>query len=252
MFDKFLSKVGIGSAKVDTVLHQNQVVRGEFIQGEIRMTGGKSDQEINKVYLELQTRFIEEHDEGSSIHTYTLHRLDIADRFVLAAHEEVIYDFELEVPFVTPVSFGPAETWIRTGLDVSWAFDPKDHDVIVVQPDAATEQVMLAAEQLGFEHTHHSGRSLAMYTHHGVPFVQEFEMRGRGQIGHLIEELEILVQADAQQAHFQLEADRRNRGPLGWMSDAMDMDEHHLRFSLPQSARFGPAELENILRRVVH
>lgn len=252
MFDKMLSKIGIGAAKVDTILHESEVMRGEMLTGEIRMVGGKTAQHINKLYLELQTNYLVEHEEGHSHSTCILHRLEIDDNFSLGAGEEIVYDFELQIPLEAPISFGHAHTWLRTGLDVSWAFDPKDHDKVHILPDPATEMVLVAAEQLGFQHTHHSGQCLAMHTPYGVPFVQEFEMRGTGPLGRQIEELDLLIFADEHQAQVQIELDKRNHGLMGWLADEMDLDERRLRFSLPHDAEFGPHELENILSQALH
>ncbi len=252
MFDKMLSKIGIGAAKVDTVLHTSEVMRGEMVTGEIHLTGGKTAQEINKIYLELQTNYLHEHDEGVSTYTHTLHRVDIAEKFVLNAGEEVIYDFELEIPLSAPISFGHTHSWIKTGLDVSFAFDPKDHDNVVITPDPATAMVLDAAENLGFQHTHHSGRCLGMHTPYGVPFVQEFELRGTGPIGRLVEELELLIVADAHEAHVQMEIDKRNHGVMGWIADEMDLDETKVRYRVPHNGHFSASELEQMIRNSVH
>lgn len=252
MFDKMLSKIGIGAAKVDTVLNDSEVMRGEMISGEIRLVGGKTAQEINKIYIELQTNYLKEHDEGTSTYTHTLHRVDIAEKFTLNAGEEVIYDFEMDVPLLAPVTFGHTHSWVKTGLDVSFAFDPKDHDPVVILPDPATGMVLDAAEQLGFQHTHHSGRCLAMHTHYGVPYMQEFEMKGAGPLGRKIEELDLLIVADEHEAHVQIEVDKRNHGLMGWIADEMDLDETKVRFRVPHDSQLDAAQLEQILLNAVH
>ncbi|HEY9844023.1 MAG TPA: sporulation protein [Candidatus Obscuribacterales bacterium] len=251
MFDKMLSKIGIGAAKVDTVLHEAEVMRGEVLTGEVRMVGGKSAQKINQVYLDLQTQYVEEGSNGFTTHTHTLHRLEIADAFTLDAGEEVVYDFELQIPLETPISFGSSQSWVQTGLDVSWAFDPKDHDPIQVLPDPASDMVLGAAEELGFIHSDLSGRCLAMETPFDSPFVQVFEMKSTGPIAQHVEYLNILIAADDEQAHVQLDIDRRHGGMLGWVADGMGRDVALLDFSVPHDAEFGTAELEDILRQAV-
>lgn len=253
MFDKILSKVGIGATKVDTILHESEVMRGDVITGEIRMTGGKTAQTINKLYLELQTQYTVEHDEGVSIQVMTLHRLDIDDHFTLEANEEAVYDFELQIPFEAPVSFGHTHSWLKTGLDVSWAFDPKDHDPVHILPDPATERVLVAAEQLGFHHTGHSGQCLAMHNPYHVPFVQNFDMKGSHTgMGRHIEELDFMIFADEHEAHIQIELDKRNHGLSGWLADEMDLDERHMRFNLGHDVEFTAADLESVLRAGMH
>ena len=251
MFDKMLSKIGIGAAKVDTVLHQVEVMRGDLLTGEIHLRGGKTETKINKLYLELQSNYIIEHDEGSHTQTITLHRLDIEDNIVLAPNEEAIFDFELQVPLESPISFGHTHSWLKTGLDVSFAFDPKDTDAVVILPDPGSQMVLAAAEDLGFHHSHHSGRCLAMHTPYGVPFVQEFELKGSGQLGRVIEELDIVLVANEDLVQVQLELDRRNHGFGGWFADSMDLDETRLRFRVHHDAEFGPHELEGILQQAL-
>lgn len=251
MFDKMLSKIGIGAAKVDTLLHESEIMRGEVLTGEVKMLGGKIAQEVNQVYIELQTHYVEETPDGLTTHTHTLHRLEIADKFTLGANEEVIYDFELQIPFETPISFGNTRSWIRTGLDVAWAFDPSDSDPIQILPDPASDQVMAAVEDLGFAHSDLSGRCLAMQSPWDVPFVQIFEMMATGPISQHIEFLNVMLAADEDQAHVQLDIDKRHRGYLGWVADGMGRDMTLLNFTVPQDAEFGPADLEEILLNAI-
>lgn len=42
MLNKLLRSIGIGSARIDTVLKDSTVVPGSYLRGEVRITGGKS------------------------------------------------------------------------------------------------------------------------------------------------------------------------------------------------------------------
>ncbi|MEW6573056.1 MAG: sporulation protein, partial [Bacillota bacterium] len=53
MLKKFLSSIGIGSARVDLILPQDTYRAGDKITGTVRIESGKVDQEVNKVYLQL-------------------------------------------------------------------------------------------------------------------------------------------------------------------------------------------------------
>lgn len=256
MFDKFLSKVGIGAAKVDTVLSHPEVMRGEYLTGEIRMLGGKTAQQVNQVYLELYTHYrhiqhSHDGDEHESTASFILHRLNIAESFTLEAGEEVIWDFEMEVPLFTPVTLAVPNVWLKTGLDVSWAWDPKDKDVVKISADPATDKILTAAESLGFVHTHQSGICYQMDNPYGAPFVQAFEFKGTGRIGQYVEELEMLLAADAEAAEVMIELDRRNRGIGGWIADQLDLDEHHLSFHLRHDQDFTAADLEAIIHEAL-
>lgn len=246
MFDKMLSKIGIGAAKVQTTLHETEVMRGEVITGEVKMVGGKVAQDVRQVYIELQTHYIEERPDGLSTHTHTLHRLEIADAFTLNAGEEVIYDFELQIPLETPISFGNTTSWIHTGLDVAWAFDPSDNDTVQILPDPGCDMVMAAIEDMGFAHSDLSGRCLMMQSPWDAPFVQIFEMIATGPIRQHIEFLNVMLAADEDQAHIQLDVDKRHRGAFGWVLDAT-RDSTLINFQVPHDAEFGAGELEEIL-----
>lgn len=234
MFDKFLSKVGVGAAKVDTVLQASEIVRGNALQGEVRMTGGKTDQEVKKVYLELYTHYTYVNQEGQELSSnFVLHHMDIDEGFTLQAGEEVVYDFELEVPLVTPIAFGPTTVNLKTGLDVSWAFDPKDRDPVQVMADPATERLLIAAQDLGFEHTTESGRCYEMDDLE-VPYAQSFYFIQQGGLSRGSQEFEMLIQATPDEAEVMIV-----------------IDERRVRFSVGQAEEFGPADLENILQEAL-
>ena len=172
MFKKMLSKVGIGGAKVDTVLKDLPVVRGEHLSGEIQIEGGKVEQQVEQVYLELSTTYTYENDEGGiSTSSVVLHRLNIAESFELFPRELKTFNFELEVPLVSPVTVGRPVTYLRTGLDVKGSADPKDRDPVAIAPEPATEKLLKAIEALGFEHAPDSGDCIEMENASGVPYV---------------------------------------------------------------------------------
>ena len=54
-FKKALASIGIGGAKVDTVLENPELQPGDTLKGVIKMMGGKVDQPVDRVYLELLT-----------------------------------------------------------------------------------------------------------------------------------------------------------------------------------------------------
>lgn len=67
-FNKILASAGIGSAKVDTLVDQAVYVPGEELSGIMRIKGGKIDQEIGKIDIELKTEYIVEHDDKNYHH----------------------------------------------------------------------------------------------------------------------------------------------------------------------------------------
>lgn len=253
MFKKMLSSIGIGAAKVDTILHQEEVMRGESVTGEIHITGGKIAQPINKIYLELTTNYYyerEDHDgdETEYLTNFVLEALDIEDSFTIEAGEETIFDFELAVPLCTPLSFNRQKVWVRTGLDVSMALDPSDNDPLTILPDPATDKILAAAEALGLHHTHHSGTCHEYPNPFGVPYVQEFCFKPQGgPLAGRVDEIEMLIAADSEVAQVIMEVDKRGRGLRGFLAEAMDRDEKHAHVEVGHDDAFGPQDLLGII-----
>ncbi|WP_033541690.1 sporulation protein [Planococcus sp. CAU13] len=66
-FKDFLSSIGIGSMKIDTVVERPHLEEGETLNGTIYLEGGDSDQKID--YIELQViKLTEGHREDSDFH----------------------------------------------------------------------------------------------------------------------------------------------------------------------------------------
>ena len=63
MFDKLLSSIGIGAAKVDTRLAKKSYTVGETIEGEVFIKGGKNEQDIDNIQLTLMTDYVVEVDD---------------------------------------------------------------------------------------------------------------------------------------------------------------------------------------------
>ncbi|MFZ6043502.1 sporulation protein, partial [Vibrio natriegens] len=53
LFRKSLASLGIGSARVDTLVHQDVLIPGGNLQVEIQIHGGKVSQQIDNIDLYL-------------------------------------------------------------------------------------------------------------------------------------------------------------------------------------------------------
>lgn len=247
MFKKMLSKVGVGGAKVDTILKDLPVVRGEALQGEIQIEGGQVEQWVEKVYLELSTSYTYEDEEGEvRTASVILHRMDIAESFELLPRELKTFPFALEVPLVTPITVGRPVTYLRTGLDVKGSIDPKDRDAVAVAPEPATEKVLRAIEALGFVHETDSGECVDMENPSGVPYIQNFDYQARGEMARQIKELEVLVLAWDEESEFQLELEIPSRS-FGFGGEQV----RKVNFTLPHDADFDADELLSILEEAL-
>ena len=57
-FNKMLASIGIGSATVDTKLEKSRYTAGEIIRGNVEVTGGNTDQDVDRIYLTLYTTLV--------------------------------------------------------------------------------------------------------------------------------------------------------------------------------------------------
>ncbi|MEQ8963743.1 MAG: sporulation protein, partial [Coleofasciculus sp. C2-GNP5-27] len=130
MFKKFLARVGIGAATVDTRLSVASLVPGEMLQGDVHITGGESDQEIDDIYLYVETEYKREYEETTTTETCELVKYCLSERFNLHPQETKVIPFSFPLPYETPLTLGHQPVYVRTGLDISMAVDPKDTDYI--------------------------------------------------------------------------------------------------------------------------
>ena len=65
MFKKILASIGVGAAKVDTVLQTEHLHPGQRFSAEIIITGGDVEQEISGLELSLMTKVKVESEEGN-------------------------------------------------------------------------------------------------------------------------------------------------------------------------------------------
>lgn len=68
-FKDFLSSIGIGSIKVDTVVERPHLEEGETLNGTVYLDGGSGDQEIEYIEL-LVLRLVEDYREDSDFDFY--------------------------------------------------------------------------------------------------------------------------------------------------------------------------------------
>jgi len=66
-FNKAFASIGIGSATVDTILEKSTYQAGEVMRGEIVVQGGNVEQQVDTIFLTVNTTYIRE----SNDHKYT-------------------------------------------------------------------------------------------------------------------------------------------------------------------------------------
>jgi len=252
MFKKFLARVGIGAATVDTRLSVESLVPGEMVTGDVHITGGESDQEIDDIYLYVETEYKREYEDTTTTETCELVKYCLSERFNLQPQEAKVIPFSFSLPYETPLTLGHHPVYVRTGLDISMAVDPKDTDYIEVRPHPLMQLVLEACQNLGFQ-LHEVDCEYNPYLGGNVPFVQEFEFRPMGQYQGYLDELEVVfsLQSDDLLDVF-LEIDKRARGFGGFLQEAFDLDERYARVQISSDYLTSPlTDVEAILESTI-
>lgn len=236
MFDKLLSSIGIGAAKVDTRLAKKSYIVGETIEGEVYIKGGKTEQDIDAIYLTLMTDYEVEIDDKRVRRSVALDKILLTESFTIAANEDKVMPFQMKIPYEAPATLGRTRLWIQTGLDIKMAIDPQDKDFLEIQPHPLVTGFIDAAQRLGFRLRQVDCERTPSYFKNGLPFVQEFEFKPiSGEFARKLDELEAVFQLTENEARVLLQVDRRARGFSSFLAESLNMDESFVKFSFNQS-----------------
>jgi len=250
---KLLAAVGIGGAKVETLLDNAATPLGGTITGRMRIIGGSVGQQISEVAVEIVTMVEREVDDERVKEARIIAKARIADGFTLNAGETRDLDLRVPVPLFTPVSLGRQQSpaWLRTRLDIPLAIDPTDDDALVIQPAPVQVDAFRAITSLGFRlrksDVEHRPRWQG-----GHGFVQEFEFRQSGG-RRRFDEVEMVFQPDGRGGFDLLvQVDRAATSLAGMLAEATGTDESWHRLSLPGGLA-GPGEhaIADALRRIL-
>lgn len=155
MFKKILASIGIGGAKVDTVLHTEILCPGDTFQATVMIQGGDTEQEISGIDLALMTRVKVERDDTEMVVNKKLANWHILDRFVLQPGEKRELPFEGTLPYETPISGNNAghnhtKVWLATDLNIDMALDASDKDWLNVIATSTQNKVLQAMDNCGY------------------------------------------------------------------------------------------------------
>ena len=220
-----LSRIGIGSATVDTILPTDTVRAGGSVQAEVHIEGGSTEQDIDAVYFALETEY--KSDEGYK--DAIIDQWQLTDPFTIEAGEERRFETTIDIPRETPVTTRSTVVEIETGLDISMAVDPGDQDHIEVEPTHRLQAVFDALDSLGFSlHASACEATAGSLFTTSASFAQEFEFRPqRGEFSEQVDEVELVPVFDDGLTVY-LEVDRS----AGLLSEVTDADERHTRLTI--------------------
>jgi len=233
-FQKVFASIGIGAAKVDTILKKEEFFPGETVIGEVHIKGGEVAQKIDAIYLSLNSTFEKEMDDKKHTSTALIHQLKITEAFTIESNTEKRIPFTFRLPNDTPLSLGKTKLFISTGLDIKHAIDPNDQDYIQVIPNDLVENIMNSVSELGFRLVSAECKSASSIYRNRLPFLQELEYKPlSGPFYGRLDELEIMflsIQDNIIEMLWQV--DRKARGLGGLFAEALEMDESYVNVTI--------------------
>ena len=236
-FNKVFASIGIGSASVDTKLEKDTVMPGEKVNGVVEIKGGNVEQRIDVILLSLHTTYIKEIDDKKYPKTALIEQFRLNEPFTIQPKETKQIPFSFQLPIDTPISLGRTKIWVTTGLDIKNAVDPTDKDYLKVLPSPLTEAVVNAVTDLGFRLREVDCEEAPYRLRRRLPFVQEFEfVPVSGAFRGRLDELEVVFfPISSSETEVYMQVDRKARGLGGFLSEAMNMDESHVHFTVHTS-----------------
>lgn len=220
---RILSRVGVGSARVDTVLPKTTLTAGESVEAEVHVEGGSTEQEVDAIYFALLTRY----KTDDSTRTGVIDKFQVADPFTIGPDEEKIFPITIDVPVDTPVTVGRTNVWLETGLDIDWAVDPDDKDPVQIDPGPQLSTFLDALDSLGFTLRTAKCEKAPGSIFPGK-FVQELEfVPHSGPFSGKLDELEVVPTETQNGLEVKLEIDRRG----GLLAEMADIDERWTQLS---------------------
>lgn len=128
-FKKFLSSIGIGALKIETVVERPHLNEGETLNGTIYFTGGDSDQKID--FIELQVvKQIDEYREDSDFRVLETVIAKQSMEFVSTVKSKgtLMHQFEIVPDERWVVEHPKAKLVLRTIVHVNNGVDAQDED----------------------------------------------------------------------------------------------------------------------------
>lgn len=189
MFKKLLSSIGIGSAKVDTIVKTNELYPMSVVDLEILIEGGNTEQDLNGLTLALCTSAKSEVEmddvEFDVNNTITLSNWQVPlEKSVIGAGEKMTIECQIEIHPETPITeFGGTNSrvWIATGLDIDNGLDSSDKDFLTILAPDFQRNALAAIEDMGYNLQKidtESGKLRGGDFESSIGCYQEFEFKG--------------------------------------------------------------------------
>ncbi|WP_206797137.1 sporulation protein [Amycolatopsis sp. MtRt-6] len=212
VFKKMLQKIGVGGVSVDTVLSDPRCRPGAPLTGEVRLTGGEADAEIEHIALSLATQV---HNDRGGRSQAEFHRVVVAGVTRLAAKEQRTIPFTVPLPWEAPVTevsgrrLPGMELGLRTEVSIAKAVDKGDLDPVIVEPLPSQDAVLEGFGQLGFTFKSATVQQGHAYgVRQELPFFQQLDFSPSGQFGGRVQVVTLTLVTTPADVTVLLDADR--------------------------------------------
>ncbi|BCY07514.1 sporulation protein [Actinoplanes sp. L3-i22] len=216
VFKKLLGAMGVGGPSVDTVLANPSTYPGAPLTGQVNVTGGTQQADIEHITLALVTRMEVEGGGGDYQATGDFYRLTVAGPTRLFPGQQLAIPFRIEMPWETPITTAYGQPLrgmvmgVRTEVSIARALDKGDLDPVYVHPLPIQQKILDAFGQLGFRFKSADIEVGQIYgVHQTLPFYQEIEYWPAPQYAHSINELELTFVTSPHSVEVVLEFDKR-------------------------------------------
>lgn len=231
MLKNILASIGIGKAKVDTILLESQLTAGGSFNIEIVITGGDVEQYLNGIELAVMAEAKAEAEINDSEVKYNKsvvlqhwqHPLDLTIEPGQTISQQVELTLHPEIPATQIFGQQIGKVWLQTGLDIKNGIDGSDKDPLVILPSPTQMAVLEVVETSGyrlFKSDIEAGQVCAREFISHLPCYQEYEFKPESRSLFGAKELEVTFVDNGQETGVLIEIDRAFLGD-GYRSTAI-------------------------------
>ncbi len=219
MLKQFLASVGIGKAKVDTLLLADKLQAGQTFDIEVVIQGGDVEQQLQGLEFAIMASAKTEADIGDNeveFHkSVVLQSWQQAFNLLIQPGETVTKQFTLDLHPEVPATylFGHqiGKVWLQTDLDIKSGLDASDNDSLTIVPSETQLAVLQLISDSGyrlFKSDIESGRVRAREFVSHLPCYQEYEFKPQSRSLFGARELEVTFVDNGQETGVLIEVDR--------------------------------------------
>ena len=223
MLKKLLASVGIGKAKIDTILLDEHLRAGQEFNIEIKIKGGDVEQHLNGIELAVMAKAKAEANLGDDEVEYNKsvvlqkwqHELNLTIAPGKTISKNVTLTLHPEIPATNLFGHTVGKVWLQTGLDIKSGIDGSDKDPLNILPSPTQLAVLDVMQQSGyrlFKADIESGRVRAQEFASHLPCYQEYEFKPESRSFFSAKELEVTFVDNGQSTGVLIEVDRAFMG----------------------------------------